>query len=472
MADDGGRGHRLHGIPACERLHRGRRVRGRRDRFELLSAGPPHARPRAHAAGGGGVRLLAGRGRGDHVLPAGGSVGAVLGAWALFGGLPFARRAGARESQGADARARGEHGAVGGRAGGPRAPRRGRGAKPDGARAPRRDRAQRQRDGASDERRARGREGRSSSAARAALHVVESAGRDALVELRRIVGVLHRGSDALGGSAAPGLSQLDALVERARAAGLPVEVHVDGRLEALPPGLDLVAYRVVQEALTNAIKHAGVARARVNVTVGAGLLELEVSDDGHDASPAATTTVNPGMGWSGCASGSGCTAVNCTPGGVATGRLRSAGANSARRHRSLAAHRSRRRLSRRRPPVALAGDMRWRWLDPVLAGVLLVALEIGVLAGDHRRGPLALNMLAVAGIALAAVWRRRAPLSFVVIVGALAAVMNAFLTTLDESPLSRPISCWYRRTRSPLGRRSATACSGSHCCWGARRSAS
>ena len=118
-----------------------------------------------------------------------------------------------------------------------------------------------------------------------ALQVVESAGRDALVELRRIVGVLHRGSDALAASAAPGLSQLDALVDRARAAGLPVDVRVDGRLQALSPGLDLVAYRVVQEALTNAIKHAGPARARVNVTVAAGCLELEVSDNGHGPTP-------------------------------------------------------------------------------------------------------------------------------------------------------------------------------------------
>ena len=133
-------------------------------------------------------------------------------------------------------------------------------------------------------------------AARAALHVVEGAGRDALVELRRIVGVLHRGSDAVGGSAAPGLSQLGALVERAQAAGLPVEAHVDGRLESLTPGLDLVGYRIVQEALTNAIKHAGVARARVNVRVGAGLLELEVSDDGHDASPGRDNNGQPGHG--------------------------------------------------------------------------------------------------------------------------------------------------------------------------------
>ena len=103
-------------------------------------------------------------------------------------------------------------------------------------------------------------------------------------------------ASALAASAAPGLSQLDALVERARAAGLPVEVHVDGRLEALSPGLDLVAYRVVQEALTNAIKHAGAARARVNVTVDARCLELEVSDDGHGPAPDRDNDREPGHG--------------------------------------------------------------------------------------------------------------------------------------------------------------------------------
>ena len=134
--------------------------------------------------------------------------------------------------------------------------------------------------------------------ARAAMRVVESAGRDALVELRRIVGVLHRGSEALEGSAAPGLSQLDALVDRARAAGLPVDVHVDGRLDAISPGLDLVAYRVVQEALTNAIKHAGLARARQcrrgrRLPRAAGFGQRTPT---RRLPP--TTTMNPGTGWS------------------------------------------------------------------------------------------------------------------------------------------------------------------------------
>ncbi|HEV3053010.1 MAG TPA: histidine kinase, partial [Solirubrobacteraceae bacterium] len=86
-------------------------------------------------------------------------------------------------------------------------------------------------------------------------------------------------------------------------------------------------------------------------------------------------------------------------------------------------------------PVAHGPDLRWRWLDPASAGVVLVALALGVLLGGHRHGPLALNMLAVSAVALAAVWRRRSPLCFLVVVAALAAAMNAYLTPLDHSPL-------------------------------------
>jgi signal transduction histidine kinase len=92
-------------------------------------------------------------------------------------------------------------------------------------------------------------------AARDAVQAVERSGREALVELRRIVGVVRFAPDQLPGPAAPGLSQLNALADRARAAGLPVEVRVEGQYATLSPGLNLVAYRVVQEALTNAIKH-------------------------------------------------------------------------------------------------------------------------------------------------------------------------------------------------------------------------
>jgi signal transduction histidine kinase len=101
------------------------------------------------------------------------------------------------------------------------------------------------------------------------------------MEMRRMIGVLRHGDEELAGATAPALSQLGALVARARAAGLPVELRIEGEARDLSPGLDLVAFRVVQEALTNSIKHAGPARAVVRVTFAAGALELEVSDTGR-----------------------------------------------------------------------------------------------------------------------------------------------------------------------------------------------
>jgi signal transduction histidine kinase len=77
------------------------------------------------------------------------------------------------------------------------------------------------------------------------------------------------------------------LVGQLREAGLPVELHVDGERRELPVGIDLSAYRIVQEALTNALKHAGDAHATVRVRYGADALELEISDDGEGASDTA-----------------------------------------------------------------------------------------------------------------------------------------------------------------------------------------
>lgn len=118
-------------------------------------------------------------------------------------------------------------------------------------------------------------------AAREALWSVERSGRDALLEMRRMIGVLRRGDAELAGAASPGLSQLGTLCERARAAGLPVTLQQEGEPRALSPGAELVAFRVVQEALTNTIKHAGPAHARVRVSFTSEALVVEVSDTGR-----------------------------------------------------------------------------------------------------------------------------------------------------------------------------------------------
>jgi signal transduction histidine kinase len=123
------------------------------------------------------------------------------------------------------------------------------------------------------------------AAASAALGAVQLAGREALLEMRRLIGVLRHGDIELAGSAAPGLDQLDRLAQQARLSGLPVEVNMLGRRRRLPEALDLVAFRIVQEALTNSIKHAGPARASVTVTFAAEMLELEICDDGRGVTP-------------------------------------------------------------------------------------------------------------------------------------------------------------------------------------------
>ncbi|MEV4391575.1 sensor histidine kinase [Nonomuraea sp. NPDC049607] len=114
---------------------------------------------------------------------------------------------------------------------------------------------------------------------RQALTTVEAAGREAMEELRRMLGLL-RGTQAGDPLPQAGLDRLEDLLEQFRSAGLDVTPAMSGERVPLPPGLDLSAYRIVQEALTNTLKHAGPTRAAVNVTYLPGELRLEVTDEG------------------------------------------------------------------------------------------------------------------------------------------------------------------------------------------------
>ncbi|MGZ4726939.1 MAG: sensor histidine kinase [Acidimicrobiales bacterium] len=154
-----------------------------------------------------------------------------------------------------------------------------------------------------------------------ALTHVESTGREGLAEMRRLLGVLRQeagqgrgletgqvtGVGSGVGSGAPRRGRpgpelapqprahdLSALIRSWTDAGLEVELSVQGELDQLPPGIDLTAYRVVQEALTNTFKHAGPARARVSIVVAPSELQIEVVDDGRGA--AATPPATPGHG--------------------------------------------------------------------------------------------------------------------------------------------------------------------------------
>jgi signal transduction histidine kinase len=114
-----------------------------------------------------------------------------------------------------------------------------------------------------------------------ALLAITEAGADAARELRATLGVLRsHDHDAGADCDGSGLGQLDALVARARSAGLPVTVTIDGSRRPLPPEVDQAAYRIVQEALTNVSRHAGQARAAVKLRFASDALTVQVSDDG------------------------------------------------------------------------------------------------------------------------------------------------------------------------------------------------
>jgi len=115
---------------------------------------------------------------------------------------------------------------------------------------------------------------------KAALDAIEHAGEQALAEMRRLLGMLRAADERATLAPQPGLARLDDLAAEVTAAGLPVEIRIEGDAVELPPSVDVSAYRIVQEALTNALKHAGPARANVCVRYHADALELEVVDDG------------------------------------------------------------------------------------------------------------------------------------------------------------------------------------------------
>lgn len=118
------------------------------------------------------------------------------------------------------------------------------------------------------------------------LRAVETVGRQAMAEMRRMLGVLRAGDNPLALEPQPGLGELPRLLEHTRTAGLPVDLRVEGEASPLPPGVDLAAYRIVQESLTNVMKHAGSAHAEVTLRYGDRELDIEVEDDGNGPSSA------------------------------------------------------------------------------------------------------------------------------------------------------------------------------------------
>jgi signal transduction histidine kinase len=121
--------------------------------------------------------------------------------------------------------------------------------------------------------------------AREALATIERTGRTALREMRRSLGALRKPGSEVPLAPQPGVESLDALLELARRSGLEVELVTKGDPAPLPAGVDLSVYRIVQEALTNTLKHAGAVHARVELRYSGDEVELEISDDGAPAPP-------------------------------------------------------------------------------------------------------------------------------------------------------------------------------------------
>lgn len=127
------------------------------------------------------------------------------------------------------------------------------------------------------------------------LAAVETTARDALAEMRRIFGVLRSDGEAASLSPQPGLHELERLCEQVRASGLDVEVTVEGTVCALSAGMDLAAYRIVQEGLTNALRHSGARRATVLLRYDDVRLHIAVEDDGRGLDPGAAAAGGHGL---------------------------------------------------------------------------------------------------------------------------------------------------------------------------------
>jgi len=132
--------------------------------------------------------------------------------------------------------------------------------------------------------------GSAGKAAEQTLESIEVAARDTLAELSRLLGVLRKGDDTAARAPQPGVEQVEALLKPARDAGMTVGLRVTGERRPLRPALDVTAYRIVQEAVTNVLKHSAASQLDVVVDYGPGMITLTIGDDGRGSSQEAMAT--------------------------------------------------------------------------------------------------------------------------------------------------------------------------------------
>jgi signal transduction histidine kinase len=292
---------------------------------------------------------------------------------------------------------------------------------------------------------------RSAADADNALAVIGGCGRDAMVDVRRIVGTLRRVEDPDFGRGC-GLEDLWHLTERIRAAGVPTTLRMsDG--PNVPPAVDVVAFRVVQEALTNVVKHAGIgATASVDVVIGEEAVTIAVTNtEAAERTPSAPS----GHGLVGMKE-----RVGAYGGALRVGP-EPGGGFGVRAQIPL-------RAVDGAPTAVLTPRRAFRpvpWMSPAIATAMtvtfwLVVMETEVATSSARRGPVLLNVVAVALMAVAASWRRRFPLLFIAVVGVLAVVLSGGLTSLDRSTVTGlytlavplfTVAAWEPRARATLG---------------------
>jgi signal transduction histidine kinase len=253
---------------------------------------------------------------------------------------------------------------------------------------------------------------------------------------------------------------LHALLERARSAGVSCRLQVVGDLLLVPPDVDLAAYRVVQEALTNVVKHAETTSALVEVQIHSDALVVAVTNDGPDRIGSGVALPTSGQGLVGMRE-----RVGLYGGQLETGH-RPGGGYAVRATIPLSPP----RRATPPPPSAAAPAARSpsrprlralrQHIDVVLAGIWFVVLEGEALSSAHRHGPLALNMAVVGAMAILGIWRRRWPLLFVVAVGALALLLGGGLDTLRSATLTGTyvlvvpvytVAAWESRGRAVAG---------------------
>ena len=262
--------------------------------------------------------------------------------------------------------------------------------------------------------------------AQAAFEAIERSGREALDELRRLLGVLRSEDAELTLAPQPSLRHVQSLARRTTAAGLPVTLRVEGEADELAAGLDVTAYRVVQEALGAALEVGGAGRADVTVRYGADVLEIDVRDDGPLLTPRPLAGVRERV----TVHGGRLTLAHRRSGGghIVHATLPLDGQAMAGEEPEevpcvLAVRRDRllRRLPRR-PEV----------FDAALAGLLALGGIVEIVVSPERSGPLAANVALVLGFTIPIAWRRRAPVAATAVVIASILLMSLTLTSVEQ----------------------------------------